>query len=192
MKNAFRIGNVLCILLVLGVFVGCGDDDPVAVNPPPVVDANEAGSIGIYADTDGRFSHLTDTGGEVTFHIVHKVTDGATASAFRIEEPAGWVRISATSEFAVSIGNLDDGISIGYGECRSGSIHVMSLTYRSPGNTVPGSTFKVLPHNEWPENVQVVNCGDQLLEDGIGKESPVNLSGADDSSDQERPRLRQE
>ncbi len=191
MKNAFRIGNVLCILLVLGVFVGCGDDDPVAVNTP-TVDVNEAGSIGIYADTDGRFSHLTDTGGTVTFHVVHKVTDGATASAFKIEEPAGWVRISATTDFPVALGNVDDGISIGYGQCMSGSIHVMSLTYRSPGNTQPGATFKVLPHDQWPNAVQVVNCGDKLLEDGVGKESPVNLLGADESNDQERPSFRQE
>ena len=191
MKNAFRIGNVLCILLVLGVFVGCGDDDPVAVNPP-TVDVNEAGSIGIYSDTDGRYSRLTDTGGSVTFHIVHKVTDGATASAFRIEEPAGWVRISATTDFAVALGNVDDGISIGYGECRSGAIHVMTLTYQAPGNTQPGSTFKVLPHNQWPDNVQVVNCEDQLLADGIGKESPVNLSDAYETSGEQRPHIRQE
>jgi hypothetical protein len=191
MKNAFRIGNVLCILLVLGMFVGCGDDDPVAVNPPDVV-VNEAGSIGIYTDTDGRFSHLTDTGGTVTFHVVHVVPDGATASAVRIEEPAGWVRISANTEFPVSIGNIDDGISIGYGQCMTGSIHVMTLTYKSPGNTEPGTSFKVLPHTEWPNNLQVVNCTDKLLEDGIGKESPVNVPNTDTANDQERPRLRQE
>jgi hypothetical protein len=191
MKNAFRIGNVLCILLVLGVFVGCGDDDPVAVNPPQV-EVNEAGSIGVYADVDGRFSHLMDTGGTVTFHVVHKVQDGATASAFRIEEPAGWIRVSANTEFPVSIGNIDDGISIGYGQCMSGSIHVMTLTYQSPGNTEPGASFKVLPHDEWPNAIQVVNCGSQLLEDGVGKESPVNLSNTEQPSDQERPRVRME
>ena len=190
MENVFRIGSVLCILLVLGMFVGCGDDDPVAVNPPTVV-VNEAGSIGIYADTDGRISHLVDTGGMITFHIVHVVNDGATASAFRIEEPAGWVRISATTEFPVSIGNVDDGISIGYGQCMSGSIHLMTLTYKAPGNTEPGTSFKILPHTEWPNNLQVVNCAAKLLEDGIGKESPVNVPNTDPAS-QERPRLRQE
>ena len=86
MENVFRIGSVLCILLVLGMFVGCGDDDPVAVDPPNVV-VNEAGSIGIYADTDGQISHLVDTGGMITLHVVHVVNDGATAAAFRIEEP---------------------------------------------------------------------------------------------------------
>ena len=191
MENVFRIGSVLCILLVLGMFVGCGDDDPVAVNTPDVV-VNEAGSIGIYADADGRISRLADTGDMITFHVVHAVTDGATASAFKIEAPAGWVRISAKTEFPVSIGNIDDGISIGYGQCMSGSIHLMTLTYQSPGNTEPGTTFKVLPHTEWPNNVQVVNCTDKLLEDGIGKESPVNIPNTDDTNSQERPRLRQE
>ena len=67
----------------------------------------------------------------------------------------------------------------------------MTLTYKSPGNTEPGTSFKILPHTEWPNNVQVVNCEDKLLEDGIGKESPVNVPNTDPAS-QERPRLRQE
>ena len=191
MENVFRIGSVLCILLVLGTFVGCGDDDPVAVNPPDVV-TNEAGSIGIYTDVDGQYSYLADTGGIVKLRVVHIVTDGATASAFRIEEPAGWVRTSAIAEFPVSLGNVDDGISIGYGKCMSGSIHVMTLTYRSPGNTTPGAVFKVLPHNEWPNSVQVVNCSDKLLEDGIGKESPITVPSMNLPDIPEEPRFKQE
>jgi hypothetical protein len=191
MKNAFRIGNVLCILLVLGVFVGCGDDDPVSVNPPQE-EIHAAGSIGIYADTEGLRPHLLDTGGMVTLHVVHKVENGATASAFKIEEPAGWVRISATTDLPVSIGNINDGISIGYGQCMSGAIHVMTLTYRSPGNTQPGAMFKILPHNEWPNAIQVVNCDTQLLEDGIGKESPINLANTEQPGYQDKPRPRME
>ena len=191
MKNAFRIGNVLCILLVLGMFVGCGDDDPVAVNQPDV-ELNEAGSIALYADADGRVSHLTDTGGTITCHVIHKTTDGATAATFRIEDPAGWVRISATTEFPVSIGNVDDGISIGYGRCMSGSIQVMTLTYRSPGDNQPGQTFKVLPHTEWPDNIQVVDCNNKLLEDGIGKESPVNPPSSPEPYSQDKPRFKEE
>lgn len=175
MNNAFRMTYLVCILLVLGCFIGCGDDDATPVVPviEPPDDTNFGGSIGIYADAWGTNPKLQDTGGVVTFYVVHKTEDGGTASSFSIEAPAGWTRLGAKSQFPVALGNVDNGVAIGYGQCMKGAIHVMTLTYQSPGNTNPGAMFRVRPHTEFPENIQVVGCDMTLLNDGIAKESPV-------------------
>jgi hypothetical protein len=164
-------------LLALVIFVGCSDDDTTAVNPPNPPVTNLAGAIGIYADTDGTDNDLVDSGGTVTFYVIHKANEEPVASsAFRIEAPDGWTRIGAVSEYPVSIGDVDTGMSIAYGECfNSEAIHIMTLTYQSPGNSTPGTVFKIVPHYAWPENIQVVNCNLTMLEDGIGEESPVVL-----------------
>ena len=187
MNNAFRISSLVCILIVFGLFIGCGDDDPVIVDPPvePPVETNLGGSIGIYADVEGTNPRLIDTGGIVTYYVVHKIPEGGTASAFKIEAPAGWTRIGVNSEFPVMVGNVDQGVAIGYGRCIRGTCHVMTLTYQSPGTTPAGTVFKVLPHNEFPEFVQVVDCNQTLLEGGRGEESSVFQAKQTPSSDRE-------
>jgi len=45
--------------------------------------------------------------------------------------------------------------------------------------------FKVLPHAQWPENVQVVNCRENQRENACGEETPVMLwvmAGAGDKN----------
>lgn len=181
MNRVFRIAHLVCILPVLSLFLGCGGSDSPAAIEPPVEPPMLGGSVGVYADADGTQPHLFDTGGTVSFCVVHKVTDGATASAFKIEAPTGWTLLGAEAQFPVAIGNVNNGIAIGYGECLSGTIHVMTVTYASPGTTVPGVTFKVSPHAQWPENIRVVNCHDDQLENAVGEETPVTLwaPGAD-------------
>jgi hypothetical protein len=172
MNRACRIGYIGCILLIFGFFVGCSDDDtttvPTTPQQPPL-----AGSMGVYADAAGTNSNVTDTGGTVTLYVVHKVTEGATACAFRIEAPDGWTLVSTDSPFELTIGEIVGGISIAYGRCLTGTIHVLTLMYQSPGNSTTGSTFKVLPHPEWPEGVVCVSCDSYIRKDGIGLESPV-------------------
>ncbi len=171
MNKAFRIIHPVCILPVLSFFLGCGGDNPASVKKTtPFL----GGSIGVYADIDGTRPYVFDTGGAVTFYVVH-VTEDATASAFKIEAPTGWTRLGAEAQFPVAIGNIDDGISIGYGKCVPGAIHVMTLTYESPGNSQPGTMFKVLPHAQWPEYIQVINCDEGQPENASGEETPVML-----------------
>jgi hypothetical protein len=155
------------MLLLLGFVAGCSEDDPAT----PQVDP--AGSIGVYADAGGTDVNVIDTGGTVTLYVFHKVTPGALGSSFRIEAPADWVRLTAQPQFAVTLGNPDDGLSIGYGDCLSGSIHVMTLTYDSPGTTPPDSKFKILPHSGIPEGVETVDCNLREWRNATGIESPV-------------------
>ena len=91
MKRAFRLGIYVCVLLVVGAFWGCSDDDPASV-PAPVPDPALAGSMGIYADVAGTDATIVDDGGTVTLYVVHKIGVGGLASAFTVEAPAGWTR----------------------------------------------------------------------------------------------------
>ncbi len=172
MKRAFRLGFHICILLAFGAFVGCSNEDPAAV-PAPEPDPAVAGSMGIYADAAGTNSRIVDDGGTVTVYVVHKIEVGGIASAFTVEAPAGWTRLGAVSQYPVNIGDVDAGMSIGYGNCLTGTIHLMTLTYDSPGNSAAGSTFKVLPHPEWPDNIRVVDCDAEMLTDCVGRISSV-------------------
>lgn len=174
MNRTFRIGLSLCILLAFGVLIGCSADDP-ATAPAPQPEPNIAGSIGVYADNAGTNRDIVDTGGAVTVYVVHKIENGAIASAFSVEAPAGWTLVSEVSQFPVSIGNIAAGVSIGYGDCLTGVIHLMTMTYDSPGNTMAGSTFKVVPHPDprMSGEIEVADCEQNKLLDCVGMASPV-------------------
>jgi hypothetical protein len=171
MYNPLRTLQLFCILLLIGLAVGCGNDDPVEPYQPPV--PQSAGTIGVYSDPEGNAQYLTDVDGYVTVYVVHKVEDGATGASFRIQAPSSWTRVSVESQYPVVIGDIDDGISIGYGACRSGAIHLVTMTYQSNGDTPEGAMFRVLPHNQWPDHVQVVDCEYNMLDNGRGLDSPV-------------------
>lgn len=171
MYNPLRTLQLFCILLLVGVAVGCGSDDPVQPVQPPVTQS--AGTIGVYADPEGGRQYLTDIEGVVNVYVVHRVDNGATAANFRIQAPTSWTRLAVESQFPVTIGDIDDGISIGYGACRTGAVHLMTLTYQANGEAPEGAMFRVLPHNEWPNHVQVVDCNFNILENGRGLDSPV-------------------
>jgi hypothetical protein len=121
----------------------------------------------------GTNPNILDTGGSVTVYVVHKIEDGATASEFKVVAPEGWTLVGETAQYPVNIGSVVTGVSIAYGACEVGTIHVMTLTYDSPGNTPAGETFKILPHNTWPDYIRVVGCSSNMLDDGIGLESPI-------------------
>jgi len=172
MKKTLRILLPFCILLVLSLAIGCSDDDPAAVVDPPVPDPpHPAGAIGVFADPAGTDPNIVDTGSMVTVYVIHKVENGAMASEFKVEPPEGWTWSGSQTPF-LSIGDVRYGVSLAYGECQIGSVHIMTVSYMSPGNTPPGSTFQVLPHFQLP-SINVVDCQDNMYNDGIGMVSPV-------------------
>ena len=171
MNKTLRFVFYTCILLSLGAFVGCSDDDPVSAGETP--EPALAGNIGVYADAAGTDTDVRDTGNPVTLYVVHKVDNGATASSFKVEAPSGWTRLSAAAQFPVAIGDVDTGISLGYGQCMKEAIHLVTLTYQTPGNTPAGAKFKISPHATGSGKIEVVDCSQNLLRDAIGEETPV-------------------
>jgi len=133
---------------------------------------NPAGRIGVYEDALGTDSEITDTGGSVTLYVVHDVANSMGAS-FRIEAPAGWTRTLVQNQFNVTLGNPEDGVAVGFGDCLQGPIHILTLTYDSPGNSAPDAMFKVRPHSGIPDGIETVDCTRTELRTTIGVSSPV-------------------
>ena len=169
MTKTLRILGTVAVVFALGMFVGCSDDSSTPVKPQP---APMGGVLGVYADAAGANPNITDTGGLVTVYVVHTVANGATASQFRVEAPAGWTLQTEQAQFTVALGNVANGVSLGYGNCMAGAIHMMTLTYMSPGTST--GSFRVLPHTDAPEAIQVVDCSQNLVEDADGASTPVN------------------
>jgi hypothetical protein len=173
MCNPLRTLQVFCILLLIGVAAGCGSDDPVAPVQPPVL--TSAGTIGVYGNPDGSMGKIVDSDGIMTVYVVHNVEDGVTASSFRIQAPAGWTRVGAQAQYPVTIGDVDQGISIAYGSCTSGSIHVMTLTYASLPTPPASATFRVLPGDNTANAIQVTDCDYNVIVGGRGLETQLEL-----------------
>lgn len=172
MSKTLRLVGYVAILLTLPVFFGCSDDDSGPTEPPVPPPTTIGGSIGVYSDLNGTNRNVIDTGGIVMVHVFHTATEGATASQFRVEAPAGWSLLSSQAQYPVTIGSPDIGVAIGYGQCITGKNHVLTLTYQSPGTTA-GEMFKIGPHSRTPESIQVVDCSQNLVEDAVGEDTPV-------------------
>jgi hypothetical protein len=177
MKRAFRVTNLLCILLVLGFLFGCSkDDSPVKPDKPDIPDPELLGAVGVFADEAGTNPTIVDNGGIVTVYVVHKLdTDGATGCQFKINAPVGWTLLTEQVEFPLSIGDARNGIAIVYGQCKTGSVHLMTLRYDTDDIRDPDDKFTITPDPNSvnsPEMVEVVDCQNQLREaDSV--ESPV-------------------
>jgi len=179
MKNTLRIGQIF-MLIALVFVVGCSDDSVTEPPPPPPATPDPAGSIGVFMDQGGSNNNITDTGSIITLYVVHDAPE-VTASMFRVQAPTGWTLLGSLPQFPVAVGNVETGISLGYGTCMNNSILVMTVTYMCPGNTPVGEGFTVLPHgppNAWEpaySEIRVVDCSSNLLLTATGVQSPVTI-----------------
>ncbi|MEJ2722725.1 MAG: hypothetical protein P8181_16545 [bacterium] len=139
--------------------------------------AQQGGSIGIFADTQGNDCDIFDNAvGLRTYYVCHVYTAGATASQFSAPKPscmlASW--LSDTAVFPVTIGNSQSGVAIGYGSCQVGPIHILSINFFCQGLTPLCCYYPVLPDpSNVSGNIEVVDCDNNLLM-GTGFISVVN------------------
>lgn len=106
----------------------------------------QAGSIMIFSDpafSDCNISDFVPT--LVTTYVVHMYTTGATASQFRIESPCNFmVYLGETYIFPTVIGNTQVGVSIAYGSCHVGPIHLVTISWFAQGITPPCCLMSVV------------------------------------------------
>ena len=178
MSKVFWAGGLICLVLALGLFVGCSDDEGTIT--PPAMDP--AGSIAVYTDIAGTDNNIVDNGTFITLYVVHRVPDGSLGCQFRVEAPTGWTELGTQTKFPVTLGVPATGVSVGYGSCQYDAIHVLSVTYTAPGDTPAGATFKILPVVYPPaqgggqaDYVEVVDCNSNLLFTVDAMESPVTV-----------------
>jgi hypothetical protein len=102
-----------------------------------------ADHVGVYTDETGSSSDL-HCGFNQTATIIHKFTLGTTGLRFKVEFPPGTAFFSFTTPY-VPIGLLLTDLTVGYGQCFSGSIPVGNIVA-----ILPPGTANVQPANGFP------------------------------------------
>ena len=96
------------LLLVLGILLA-------------ITSGANADVIGVFTDATGDLC-MFNTGFNTQITFMHKFSLGTTASRFKIVWPAGssFLSFQAANPY-VPIGSLNSDITIGYGQCKTGS-----------------------------------------------------------------------
>jgi hypothetical protein len=143
---------------------------------------NPGGTIGVYADQAGKDCNIPNVpSGLMTVYVFHTIPEGATASQFSAPKPAcmtGATWVSDTSVFPVTLGSSQTGVTVGYGTCRSGPLHVLTITYAMSGPSEPCCMYPVLPDPSLASGkIEIVDCGFNLMY-GTGTNCTVNSNSS--------------
>lgn len=127
----------------------------------------QAGAVGIFKDPGGTICSLEDRSpGIVPFYVVHIGTGGSTACQYSAPKPGCLAAtfLSDTNPFPVTIGGSQNGVSIGYGTCRTGPIHVQTISYFTQGLTPACCRYYVIPDpNAASGTIDTVDCNSTLM-----------------------------
>ena len=106
----------------------------------------QAGSIMIFSDLAFSDCNINDyVPALVTTYVVHMYTTGATASQWRIESPCNMMTyLGEVIAFPTAIGNTRTGISVAYGGCFVGPIHLATINWFAMGITPPCCLMSVV------------------------------------------------
>lgn len=122
--------------------------------------------ISVSGDPYGSDCFLWDVApGLVTYYVVHYAWVGATASQFWAPKPwcLGAVYLADAAVFPVTIGDSQTGVSIGYGSCLNGPIHVLTLNFFAQGTSPNCCCYFIYPHPQSETgDIEVVDCNDNL------------------------------
>ncbi len=122
----------------------------------------QAGVIMLSSDPAGTSCNLADrTAGLCSYYVVHTETSGASAASFSAAAPscvaATW--LSDTAVFPVILGDSQNGVSIGYGGCRSGPVHILTINFLCQGLTGSCCAYRVLPHPDVESGeIEISDC----------------------------------
>ena len=163
-----------------GTVTVAGGNDVIQVPVTMKVASNQGpgGTIGVFSDPQASGCNFFDqTTGLMTVYIVHVLTAGATASQFAAPMPScmtGATYLGDSSPFLVVIGSSQTGVSVGYGSCLSGPIHVLSVQYFVLGLSQTCCVYPVVPDpsSMWG-TIDVVDCSFRYTR-GAGAHAIVN------------------
>ena len=121
----------------------------------------QAGSIMIFSYPAFSDCNINDyVPGLVTTYVVHMYTTGAMASQWRIESPCNlMVYVGEVIAFATAIGNTQTGISVAYGGCFVGPIHLATINWFAQGLTSPCCMMSAVEDPGAPSGlIEAVDC----------------------------------
>lgn len=126
-----------------------------------VATARDPGSIGIFDDPSAADCDGEDTGSLVTLYLFHVFTDGATASQFKLDvSNTDWLHLGDNWIFTTWDGTSIDGVSVEYGACLSGPIHLATIHFFG-SNEPPCTYVGIVPHPDSPSGrIEGFDCAE--------------------------------
>jgi hypothetical protein len=129
------MGRSLALALILAVWAGLA--------------SAQVPTVAIFNDSLGVDCNLSQTSPGVfkAYVVLTSTTVGVTGVQFAAPKPScltGSYLVDLT-RFPVTIGNSQTGISIGFGGCLSGRIHVLTILYLTDATTPACCAYPVLP-----------------------------------------------
>ena len=134
-------------------------------------------TIGLYADTGGTSCNISETLPLTFVYVVHHIPpSGATGCSFSAPKPVCWTDatwIYDTEPYSWP-GTSQTGKTIGYGSCKTGSLHILTIIYFSHGVSEPCCLYPVLPDPWVPSGqIEVADC-DYNVVPAVGLMATVN------------------
>ena len=127
-----------------------------------LVPTSAGSSVGVYADPEGRSTCANIAQPSQTLYVVYTNPEGSAPpiKAIQFIAPAPWCLQNADvldeQVYPTTIGNSQYGVQIGFGECLSPPIHVLTI------NVFGGEVVEDCCWWEFTD-VQVVDCNDQVI-----------------------------
>lgn len=123
------------------------------------------GVIGLYTDASAGNCEVYDSAqGIFDVWVVHTMGTGASAAQFKVQPSAGFTAtyLGDFSPFEVYLGNSQTGISIAYGECLSGTIVLLRITYLFDGSSATCGKLEITgdpAEIQYPNDPIIADCG---------------------------------
>lgn len=121
--------------------------------------------IRTFADKDGTVPFIEDTGGMISIYVVVNSFTPLMAVEFAAPVPgcfAGASWVSDTEVIGVAIGDSQNGVSIGFGQCLSAPIHVLTVNIMTQGQTETCCLYPVVEH-PYTGDVAAVDCSPAVI-----------------------------
>ncbi|UCG51329.1 MAG: BACON domain-containing protein [Candidatus Latescibacterota bacterium] len=137
----------------------------------------QTGTICLFADPSGLDCTINDLGpGLITVYVVHMDAVDVRAVRFSAPVPAcmNAVYLGDMFPWPIAIGNSQTGVEVGFPECLSSPIHILTINIFGQGLSIPDCPYEVLPDPEIGY-IQVTDCNEIPLA-GQGGTTFVNSS----------------
>jgi hypothetical protein len=140
----------------------------------------EPGSIDIFADLAMTSCNIYDATGLATLHIFHTNALEVGSSIWKLELTGGaenLVFIGQILQFPLVIGDVFTGISVSYQACLSNSFQLMTLNFQALDPSPPCGLFSIVPSDDVPTHVEIVDCNLRRMEIPRGGQARLNPDG---------------
>ncbi|MCK4773632.1 MAG: hypothetical protein KAT30_02560 [Candidatus Krumholzibacteria bacterium] len=145
----------------------------------------DVGTIDVFSDPGLADCNFTDSGPVlITVYVAAtNSADGTSAAQWKMVIPSTWTFFGQVSPYPTVVGNVLEGISIGYGQCLSGDAFlILTVNMLGDGLSPTCSHISIVPDPDAPSGqIEIVDCQlplpEKWLSDAAGQ-GVVNGDGS--------------